>query len=89
MLPAYGHNPPPPYPRVARRRGLEGTVLLRVLVDDHGRPARVRLVRSSGRRILDRAAVRAVRAWRFVPGQRAGRPAAMWVEVPVSFRLRP
>src|SRR2546428_8075880 len=45
---AYGTNPLPPYPLVARRLGREGVVLLEVLVAPDGRAADVRMIRSSG-----------------------------------------
>src|SRR5207237_5560417 len=50
---AYGANPLPPYPLVARRLGKEGLVLLDVLVAPDGRAADVRVLRSSGFAPLD------------------------------------
>src|SRR5690606_32454384 len=59
---------PPRYPAVAMRRGLEGTVVLRVMIDASGVPEAVRIERSSGHRELDRAAREHVlAAWRFHP----------------------
>jgi len=43
---AYGSNPLPPYPLIARRLGQEGVVLLDVLVAADGRAAEVRILRS-------------------------------------------
>jgi protein TonB len=77
----------PPYPAAAARRGAEGEVLVRVLVGIDGWPTRTQLARSSGDRDLDRAALAAVRSWRFRPAQAAGSPVAAWVDVPVAFRL--
>lgn len=81
-------NPAPRYPYFARERGWEGRVVLRVAVDSAGSPGDVAIGRSSGRDMLDRAAMAAVRKWRFRPASRAGRPVAGVVEVPISFRLR-
>ena len=81
------NNPKPPYPLAARRRGLEGRVLLVVHVRADGSCARVQLKRSSGHAQLDDAALSTVRRWRFLPAQRAGVAIDSWVEVPVSFRL--
>lgn len=81
-------NPPPAYPDSARRRGWEGDVVLLVSVAPDGRCAGVEVVRSSGRAMLDQAAVDAVRLWRFVPAHRGEEPVAAQLEVPVSFRLR-
>ncbi|MHA1569384.1 MAG: energy transducer TonB [Alphaproteobacteria bacterium] len=80
-------NPLPRYPLTARRRGQEGRVLLRVRVDAAGRPTTVEVRRGSGHAILDGAAARAVRGWRFEPAMRAGQPVAGTVEVPILFRL--
>jgi protein TonB len=77
-----GSNVPPAYPTLARRRGWQGTVLLRVVCDAAGAVVAIEVVRSSGHASLDDAARQAVRAWRF-----AGGPGA--IEVPIEFRLGP
>lgn len=70
---AIAHSTPQPeYPPLSRRRGEEGTVTLRISVDDHGGVAHVELIESSGFRRLDEAAVAGVRAWRFQPATEAG-----------------
>ena len=85
--PRYHDNPPPVYPTVARKRGEEGTVLLEVHVDEAGRVDDLRIATSSGCSLLDRSALKAVRHWWFEPGRRGNRKIAMWVRVPVIFRL--
>ena len=84
-----GHlgNVPPVYPYRARRKEIEGRVVLRVQVLPGGTALSVELLSSSGHAILDRAALRAVRAWRFVPARRGGVPVADAIDVPISFRL--
>lgn len=84
---AYLNNPPPPYPPMSRRLGEEGRVIVRVALDALGKVVEVGLERSSGHRRLDRAAVDAVRAWRFEPARSGGRAVAASVLVPVDFRL--
>jgi protein TonB len=86
---AYLNNPPPAYPRIARRNGEQGTVMLRVHVSPEGGPTQVELERSSGSDALDSAALETVKNWRFAPARRAGEPVAAWVIVPVVFRLTP
>lgn len=81
-------NPPPEYPVQARRRGIEGTVHLRVSIDAGGDVLAVEVERSSGSRLLDRAAVRGVRRWRFRPGRVAGEAVASQATVGVSFARR-
>lgn len=80
-------NPKPAYPRQARRRGLEGRVLLEVEVQADGRPGRIDIVASSGHSILDQAALEGLRQWRFQPARRGGRSVDATLRVPVSFRL--
>lgn len=80
-------NPPPRYPRLARREGYEGRVLLRVRISADGRCLAVQVARSSGYAILDRAAAEAARDWRFRPATRGGCAVASELTVPVRFRL--
>lgn len=80
-------NPLPRYPSAARRRGIEGTVVLEVLVSTAGLPARVAIARSSGSELLDGAALEAVERWRFRPARRGGAPVEGKVLVPITFRL--
>ncbi|MCH6589610.1 MAG: energy transducer TonB [Proteobacteria bacterium] len=86
---AAGHlgNVPPVYPYRARRKEIEGRVVLRVQVLPGGTARSVEVLSSSGHAILDRAALKAVRAWRFVPAKRAGAPVAGAIDVPITFRL--
>lgn len=85
-VPIKGQMPPPRYPGAALRRGESGTVLVRVEVDTAGMPAGVALVQRSGSRDLDRAAMEAVRAWRFQPAQRNGQPIAASLVIPIDFK---
>jgi protein TonB len=72
---------PPSYPAGARREGLEGKVIVRVIVSGEGKPSSVRLLASSGYPVLDRAALDAVAQWRF---RASGR---VEIDVPIQFRL--
>ncbi|PZO08354.1 MAG: energy transducer TonB [Lysobacteraceae bacterium] len=85
---AYDVHPAPRYPRQALRTGLEGTVTLRVLVDEQGWPRSVEIERTSGHRELDRSAREHVLAtWRFHPAQRQGRAISAYALVPIAFDL--
>jgi len=81
-------NPPPVYPYRARQRGQQGQVVLQVRVTAAGAAEKVTVLRSSGVRALDRAALRAVRHWRFEPATRLGRPVPATLRLPVTFELR-
>ncbi len=84
---AYLSNPPPTYPLAARRRGIEGTVVVRAQILEDGNCHQASLSKSSGHEMLDRAAVAAVKSWRFVPAKRGIQTISAWVEVPITFRL--
>jgi len=81
------NNRAPVYPEIARRRGEQGRVMLRVDVSASGAPVAVQVVGTSGYPVLDAAAESAVRGWRFVPATEAGRPVAAAAEVPINFQL--
>lgn len=84
----YDMAPAPGYPRDALREGVQGTVLLQVLVDVDGRPLRVDVQRSSGDRRLDVAARRQVLDhWRFRPAMKDGHAVQAIGLVPVAFNL--
>jgi protein TonB len=83
----YLNNPPPTYPRMSRRMGEQGTVMVRVLISTEGRAEQADIRTSSGHARLDEAALDTVKRWRYVPGQRAGQPEAMWFNVPIRFVL--
>jgi protein TonB len=80
-------NPAPRYPERAVDAGLEGVVTLCVTVGAGGDVESVTVKTSSGSVLLDRAAVQAVRGWRFRPALRAGRAVRSRFEVPIRFRL--
>jgi protein TonB len=79
---------PPVYPRRAIEMRAQGEALIGALLDPSGTPHDVRVLRSSGHPLLDRAALDAVGGWAFEPGRRAGQPVAARVEIPVRFTLR-
>jgi len=85
--PNYKLNPKPVYPIIARKRGFEGTVLLKVQVLKDGNVGKVNLEKSSNYEILDRSAIEAINKWIFIPGKKNGLPVASWVTVPVKFQL--
>ncbi|NLD37741.1 MAG: energy transducer TonB [Desulfatiglans sp.] len=86
--PLYRVNPEPPYPKMARKRGYQGKVLLSVLVNKEGRVDNLWVFESSGYNILDNAALEAVKDWLFEPGRQGDNPVEMWVQVPVKFEIK-
>ncbi|VAW85819.1 hypothetical protein MNBD_GAMMA17-2164 [hydrothermal vent metagenome] len=83
----YLHNPKPRYPRAAKKRGMEGVVMVNVRVGHDGRPLEVLIHTSSGYGVLDRAALKAVRGWRFEAARRGNTRVEGEVLVPINFEL--
>jgi protein TonB len=86
--PQGGYQVRPGYPATARRLGIQGTTMLRVHVLVDGRVGDVVVQETAGHPDLDEAAAEAVRRWRFDPARRGNDPVAMWVLLPVEFRLK-
>lgn len=80
-------TPAPDYPWSARRRGVQGRVVIRLEVDDTGRPTAASLIEGSGDQSLDLAALTALRQWRLRPALTDGRPVASHVVVSILFKL--
>lgn len=77
----------PDYPGLARAAGIEGTVLVRVLVGEDGFVKKSILLQSV--LALDEAALDASATAVFRPARQQERPVAVWVVIPIEFRLRP
>ncbi|ACO73493.1 TonB family protein [Laribacter hongkongensis HLHK9] len=84
----YLANPAPAYPPLSQELGESGQVRLRVAVDASGAPSQVEIAESSGFTRLDRAALSAVKRWRFVPARRGSEAVAGRVIVPIHFNLK-
>jgi periplasmic protein TonB len=77
------------FPTRALQQRMQGTVLLRVLVDETGKPVQVSVEHGSGYLLLDRSAAEQVLAgWRFQPAMVNGQAVRAWARVPVTFDLR-
>lgn len=85
----YLNNPPPKYPLLALRRNQEGTAVLRVEVNKEGYVKNLALKTSSGYSLLDTAALKSVKNWRFIPAKLSnGKNTDSVVIVPVEYRIR-
>jgi len=80
-------NPKPDYPMLAKRRGWEGKVLLEVEVRSDGTPGTIKVARSSGREVLDNAALKAVGRWLFEPARRGDEPVTSTMTLSIVFKL--
>jgi len=78
----------PRYPDMARRAGVEGTVILLIGIESDGRVGAVEVLRSPDHRYgFDLAAIEAVKQWRYRPALLGGRPVAVQASVLVEFTL--
>lgn len=80
------YQPDPEYSEEARKAKYQGTVLLWLIVDPAGRPREIRVTRSLGMG-LDQKALEAVKLWKFEPAMKDGRPVAVQINIEVNFRL--
>jgi periplasmic protein TonB len=78
--------PDPEYSEEARKTKYQGTVVLWVVVGPDGRPHEMRVQRSLGMG-LDQKALDAVKKWKFEPALKDGKPVAVQINVEVNFRL--
>lgn len=84
----YRHWSPPAYPRRALDLGQEGTVTLHAQIAPNGLPKELKVAESSGYRLLDLAALAAVKTWEFEPARADGSTITSWVRVPVRFVIQ-
>ncbi|MCZ1177420.1 energy transducer TonB [Acinetobacter pittii] len=75
----------PEYPREAEMSGEQGTVRIRVLVDTNGKVIEAKVKKSSGSRILDKAATKAYSLCTFKPAMKDGVPQQDWYEIEYPF----
>jgi TonB family protein len=76
----------PNYSEAARKAGLEGNVILKLVVDKDGSPRNICIERSL-RDDLDQNSARAVAQWRFDPATKDGEPVATWISAETSFHF--
>ncbi len=76
----------PEYSEQARQAKFQGTVLLRVIIDEKGFPRQISVIRPLGMQ-LDEKAIEAVKHWRFKPATKDGKAVGMDATVEVNFRL--
>jgi protein TonB len=79
-------TPDPEYSEEARKAKYQGTVVLWLVVDQYGHPQNLKVARSLGLG-LDQKAIEAVRQWKFEPAMKDGHPVAVQINVEVNFRL--
>ncbi len=86
-LPRFLHQEKPIYPPHLRRQGKEATVKLEIYIDASGKVREIKVLKSAGTE-FDRAAIAAIHASTFVPGNVAGKPVPVLMRLPIRFKLR-
>ena len=77
------------YPDLACRSGIEGIVVVDVLVNKNGSILKT-IIEYSDHTLLNSAAINAVKAYgNFEPAEQGGKKVACWISVPFTFKLRP
>ena len=76
----------PSYPEIARLAGIEGTVYLKVLVDENGNVVKTK-VEQGAKEILDNSALQAAQKAKFSPAMLNNKPVKVWVVLPIAFKL--
>ncbi|QXC56057.1 energy transducer TonB [Vibrio mimicus] len=87
--PKFSAKPAPvSYPRIARKQGLEGKVLIEVWLDEQGNQIKQLLLESSGHHVLDERALSTIKEWHFSHQVEQGQAIAHRVQIPINFQLQ-
>lgn len=88
-------NPPellefqsPVYPKNLRERDIEGKVIVKLLIDKEGKVQEIQIFESSGYKMFDQIAIKAVRQWRFKPARKGNQQRVSWVLIPINFQIK-
>jgi protein TonB len=76
------------YPDQARRNGTEGRASVKICISNAGKIESADITTSAGDELLDQAAVKVAKAFRFKPATSEGKPVASCMSLPVKFQLR-
>jgi protein TonB len=77
----------PEYPMLARQAEIEGTIIVKITVDERGRVLHASILKSAAQNIFDKAALEAVKQWIFEPAEQSGNPVKATITVPLEFSL--
>ena len=75
------------YPEIARKTGIQGTVVLSVYVSEKGFVEEIVVEQGVPQTGMDEAAIRAVRKVRFKPAKQRDRALGVWIAIPIEFRI--
>jgi protein TonB len=75
------------YPPLARKAGIEGEVIIGILIGRDGKVIRTKIL-DSANEILNQAAIDAIRKVQFSPARQNGESVECWVTIPINFEIR-
>lgn len=81
-------NPQPEYPSVAQRRGIEGSVTVKLLIDEAGHVQQIRVLQVRGHSSFEEAVQAVLPRWRFEPAVHQGRRVPVWGVKTIGFEVR-
>lgn len=81
------YNPHPPYPPIARKKGWEGYLILKVFVNRKGIADKIEIIKSSGYKILDEVSLKTIRSWVFIPAKLGTINIEDQIQIPIRFIL--
>jgi len=81
------HQVQPRYTELARRAGVQGTVIVEAIIDEQGNVDNVRVLRGLPMG-LDREAVTAVQQWKFRPAMMGSKPVKIYFTLTVNFTIQ-
>jgi protein TonB len=76
----------PKYPLEAKRKKMEGRVVVRCLITVKGKADKIEVVESEPEGIFDESAMRSIKYWSFRPGVLNGEMVDTWVKIPLTFK---
>jgi len=75
------------YPEIARKSGIEGRVVLQVIIGSKGEVGEIKVIKSLGLQAMDEAAINAIRSVEWLPARQRDKPVSVLIAVPIIFSL--
>ncbi len=81
-------NPHPSYPLIARKKGWEGRVIIQAKIDREGNVSEIKVLESSGFKVLDNASLETLKKWKFTPAKIGNKFVDDTIKIPVKFLIK-
>lgn len=77
----------PEYPTLARRNHIQGSVTVRMRIDEHGVPGEISILKAEPKGAFEESVLETLPEWRYRPALKSGKPVPVWVVLPLRFAL--